>query len=327
MNILMICGHGDQRMIKESLALKRKGHGVSLLTQSTNSYMDYFDEVIFFGSTKKLECHLSRLEADIYHIHCKPSSIPYTCIKKLIERKKKFVYDVHDLDLVRFERTNAEEIFALVNSPYLIFPDEAVRDKTFELILGSLSEKPESLVLLPYFSLVDMVYPLIQPNPSVAEEVSKKIVYEGNIINPAIENIKLFPYYDLRFTSFVLSSYDFEFHIYPVGIPFDQARQFYDTSGAILHHPVEYPSLVREMSQFGWGFFGAFGRSTQQDCTFANKVFDYICAGIPVVVLNAKRMGDWLEETGFGFSIRVVEDYEKMKDRNLRAEYQQRVLG
>ena len=40
MNILMICGHGDQRMIKESLALKQKGHRVSLLTRMNNNYVD-----------------------------------------------------------------------------------------------------------------------------------------------------------------------------------------------------------------------------------------------------------------------------------------------
>ena len=328
MNILMICGHGDQRMVKESMALKRNGHKVSLLTRSPNAYNDYFDQTYIFSSDEKMGEYLKTLEADIYHIHCKPAAIPKIAIQALLERKKKFVYDVHDLDIVRFEKTNSDELFALLNSPYLIFPEEAYRDKAYDLILKYLPNQPKCLVLLPYFSLMDMVYPLVHPVPNTSEELNKKIVYEGNIIYPMVETIKMFPYYDYRFVAFIFSSYGYEFHIYPVGIDFNQARQVYDGSGATLHQPVDYPTLVKEMSTFGWGFFGSFSKNIQAEITFANKIFDYICAGIPVMVMNANKMGKWLEETGFGLEIKSFDDIEKIKeDRTIRENLQQNILG
>ena len=324
----MICGHGDQRMVKESMALKRNNHSVSLLTRSPNAYNDFFDQTYIFSSDEKMGEYLKTLEADIYHIHCKPASIPRIAIQVLLERKKKFIYDVHDLDIVRFEKTNSDELFALLNSPYLIFPEEAVKEKTFELLLKHLPKKPKSLVLLPYFSLMDMVYPLVHPVPLSSEDINKKIVYEGNIIYPMVETIKAFPYYDYRFVAFIFSSYGYEFHIYPVGIDFNQARQVYDGSGAILHAPVDYPALIREMGAFGWGFFGSFSKNVQADITFANKIFDYICAGIPVMVMNAAKMGKWLEETGFGLEIKSFDDIEKIKeDRTIRENLQQNILG
>jgi len=324
----MICGHGDQRMVKESMALKMNGHSVSLLTRSPNSYNDFFNHTYIFNSDEKMGEYLKGLEADIYHVHCKPAAIPKTAISVLLDRKKKFVYDVHDLDIVRFEKTNSEELFALMNSPYLIFPEEAVKERAFELVLRFLPILPKSLVLLPYFSFMDMVYPLIHPIPNASEEINKKIVYEGNIVYPLVETIRMFPYYDYRFVAFIFSSYGYEFHIYPVGIDFNQARQVYEGSGAILHPPVEYPNLIKEMSAFGWGFFGSFSKNVQANCTFANKIFDYICAGIPVMVMNSHKMGKWLEETGFGLELKSFDDIELiLKDRMIRETCQQNILG
>ena len=73
--------------------------------------------------------------------------------------------------------------------------------------------------------------------------------------------------------------------------------------------------------------FGCFQKDIQANTTFANKVFDYICAGIPVVVMNANRMGKWLEETGLGITIKGFEDIEKLKDIELWEELQQKILG
>ena len=290
-------------------------------------HVDYFDDYIIFDSDKKLASYLSYLEADIYHIHCKPASIPRVAIESLKARNKKYVYDVHDLDIVRFKKTNEEELFALLNSPYLIFPDEGTKGIAEGLLLNHLETKIKSLVLLPYFSLLDMVYPLIQINPDIVAVKVTKLVYEGNVIQPTIDNIKLFPYYDLRFTASIFTQYGFEFHLYPAGIDFNSVRQFYEGTGVQLHIPVSYPDLVKEMSQFGWGFFGCFQKDIQANTTFANKVFDYICAGIPVVVMNANRMGKWLEETGLGITIKGFEDIEKLKDIELWEELQQKILG
>ncbi len=326
MNILMICGHGDQRMIKESLALKKKGHRVSLLTRMNNSYIDYFDDYIVFESNEKLMAYLNYLEADIYHIHCKPAFIPKTAIEVLKKRGKRFLYDVHDLDIVRFKKTNNEELYSLLNCPYLVFPDPGTEKEAKELILDHLSDPPKTMSLLPYFSEVDMIYPLIQPNPHAVKERIKKIVYEGNVIQPQIENIKLFPYYDLRFTGVTFIMYGYEFHLFGVGLPFDMVKQFYDGTGIHLHPPIEYQKLVREMSVFGWGFFGCFPRDVQANTTFANKVFDYICAGLPVAVMNAGRMAEWLKTTGFGIDLKGFDDIEGMKDVEQWEKIQQNIL-
>tara|TARA_Y100000310_G_scaffold344629_1_gene458411 strand:+ start:425 stop:1618 length:1194 start_codon:yes stop_codon:yes gene_type:complete len=327
MKICHIVGHGDQRAIKECLALKKKGHEIIFLTRNVNSYTNFFDAYKIWGSDETLVAAIKSTEADIFHVHCKPANIPAVSIRTLKEMGKKWVYDVHDLDIVRFQRTNHEELYALLNSEWLIFPDKGIEELTMKLLFDHVAVKPRSLVLLPYFSLTDMVYPCIQPNPAAVQARVNEIVYEGNVIVPAIENLKRFPYYDLRFTSHILSSYGYRFHIYPVGIDFNQVRQYYDTSDAVLHPPVEYPTLVKEMSQYGWGFFGAFVKSQQASSTFANKVFDYICAGLPVAVMNAENQGKWLEETGFGIQIKGFEDIENLRDIDRWQRLQQNVLG
>jgi hypothetical protein len=327
LRIAHIVGHGDQRALKQMLALKRKGHEVILLTRSSNVYVNYFDTVCLFGSAERLEELIKKTEADLFHIHCKPAELPATAIKTLRGLNRKFVYDVHDVDIVRFGKTNVDELYALLACDNFIFPSEAVEKKAWETVFDHLKTKPKTIALLPYFSLEDMVYPLIQPNPREVRNRINKLVYEGNIVYSAIENIRMFPYYDLRFTSFIFTSYGFEFHIYPVGIDFNQCRQIYETSGAILHIPVDYPTLVKEMSQYGWGFFGSFSRSPQADLTFANKIFDYLCAGIPSVVMNAEVMGRFLEDTGFGMVIRSFNDIEKLKNQDLWTEIQQKILA
>lgn len=327
MKICHIVGHGDQRAIKECLALKHAGHEITFLTKSVNAYMNFFDYVNFFHTDESLTSAIRKVEADIFHIHCKPAGIPAAAVKELTEAGKPFVYDVHDLDIVRFGKTNSEELFALMNAPNLIFPDPAIEERAKEVFFNHLAEMPRMMSLLPYFSLNDMVYPLIRPNPLAVHERIKNIVYEGNIVIPAIENIKNFPYYDLRFTSHVFHSYGLQFHIYPVGIGFDQARQYYETSDAVMHVPVEYPRLIEEMSVFGWGFFGSFCKSFQASNTFANKVFDYIAAGLPVCVMNADKMGQFLEETGFGVVIRNFDDIEALKEPGRWQQLQQNILG
>ena len=329
LKICHIVGHGDQRAIKECLALKFAGHEVLLLTRAVNAYANAFDRVVFFDDDPSLIRAIKSTSADIYHIHCKPESIPRLSIQTLMEVGRPWVYDVHDLDLTRFEHTTSGELYSLLNSPYLIYPDAGIEERANQLFFNHFPAelRPKSLSLLPYYSMVDLVYPMIQPNPAASRERIRKIVYEGNIIVPAIENIKNFPYYDLRFTSHVLSQWGYEMHIYPVGIDFNQARQFYDTSDAVMHVPIDYPSLVQEMGRYGWGFFGAFTKSAQASNTFANKIFDYICAGIPCVVMNADRMGQFLEETGFGVVIRSFEDIVQLKENVTRWEdMQQRIL-
>ena len=329
LKICHIVGHGDQRAIKECLALKYAGHTIYLLTKAVNAYANAFDRLVFFDDDPSLIRAIKDTEADIYHIHCKPESIPRLSIQTLLEMGRLWVYDIHDLDLTRFENTNSGELYSLLHSKYLIYPDAGIEERANQLFFNHLPEevRPKALSLLPYYSLADEVYPQIMPNLAASRERIRKIVYEGNIVIPAIENMNSFPYYDLRFTSWVLTGWGFEMHIYPVGIDFNQARQFYDTSGAVMHYPLDYPSLVREMGNYGWGFFGSFRKSAQAENTFANKIFDYICAGIPVVVMNAGRMGQFLEETGFGVVLRSFDDLVALKDDIDRWEkIQQKIL-
>jgi hypothetical protein len=314
MKVCHIVGHGDQRAIKESLALRDKGHEITFLTKSVNSYAHCFNDFRIFGTDDLLPQAIRTTDCDIYHIHCKPSCIPRLAIQTLKEMGKPYVYDVHDLDIVRFGRTCSDELFALMNAPYLVFPDKAIEQKASDVIFQYFAKKPETLSLLPYFSLMDMVYPQIRPNPTAVKERMRHIVYEGNIVLPAIENINSFPYYDLRFTALTWIKWGYVFHIYPVGIDFNQCKQHYEMTGATLHQPLEYPYLISDMSQWGWGFFGSFVPDVQANNTFANKIFDYICAGLPVLVMNAQRMGQFLTETGFGLEVKGFDDFENLKN-------------
>ena len=81
MKICHIVGHGDQRAIKECMALKYAGHTIYLLTKAVNAYANAFDRLVFFDDDPSLIRAIRDTEADIYHIHCKPESIPRISIQ------------------------------------------------------------------------------------------------------------------------------------------------------------------------------------------------------------------------------------------------------
>lgn len=306
MKILSLSFHGCIRTIKESIALRDAGISVRHMVHhfANDDLKVLLSDCCFYSTADDLKQSLAFMDdIDLIHVHNEPTWI--VSAAKDARPDLPVVFDVHDLagqqepGGYNYDSRLMHEASAFRVADGCIFPSFGYQDKvTMEYGLT----RP-SMVLFPYCNR-DLLF--LQPLPRIGG-----IVYEGGVIAPrptahgAIDADITVEYRNhLDLTTF-LTSKNIPFAIYGIG---KAAHRPYTAAGALCFPMMPYFSMMRQITRYDWGFVGAAKPNRAiQDC-MPNKMFEYLMAGIPVIVCNAEEAGRFAEEHGVGIHVKSIEE-------------------
>ena len=159
------------------------------------------------------------------------------------------------------------------------------------------------------------------------------IVYEGFVRLPSKDD--LYGYRRVDTLADVCSQNGIPLNIYPTTNDPDVAKFFHSVYGKVflgisnkyelqkylydtpvgVHSKMLFDSLIPELGQYHWGFIGSQVPESYQDHMVPCKLFDYMAAGIPVLVSNMKKAAEFVEREGIGIVLDNIEDIPKVYDR------------
>ena len=285
------------RAKKQTKALKKVGYNVIGLSAKTIDERDLYADFQLYCTQFSLAGALSAMDEsiNIVHVHHEPAwMLP---IAKQMGYKT--VLDVGDLELVRTGRVVATEIKALEEADALIFSSD--RFSKFIKELGiTVSEKQE--VIYSFSNEDEYQMPTFSDGG---------IAYGGTILPPWIVKRKqyrnLFPVIQ-RILSMGKKSY-----IYPSTSKYAEFYSTLDKEKVIVNETSPYTQYISNLGKHHWGFVGSsFKHNRFMDNIVSHKMFDYVAAGIPVIVHNAEKSAELIKEYDIGI---VVDNLEEVNER------------
>lgn len=91
----------------------------------------------------------------------------------------------------------------------------------------------------------------------------------------------------------------------------------YTEKGALCFPAINYTQMVQNLSRWDWGFVGATQYTKTMENAMPNKMFEYIAAGIPVIVCNAEEAGKWVEENGLGINVYSMHEIPEIYEQHI----------
>ena len=77
---------------------------------------------------------------------------------------------------------------------------------------------------------------------------------------------------------------------------------------------LEYYELIQALTHYRWGFLGSCTPSLNIEFCMPNKLFEYIAAGLPMIVLHSKRTGKFVTKYGMGIHVEHPSDVNQYLD-------------
>ncbi len=259
---------------------------------------------------------VKRVNPELIHCHNAPDSLTVQCIR-LFRGKIPIVHDVHDLLSIRhtkyddgIERKNlnsaqitGEEKTAFEKSDGIITVSEAI----LEIAKKKYNLNSQNLLVFPNFVSAQMV-PQTSKNKHSSADGMVHIVYEGHL-----DGTRTGGHYDLFDIFKEISHHEMHLHIYP-----SRENVLYRNLAIeepfIHYHGSKPPDvLMKELTQydFGWSGFNTDKNRIHADTVLANKLFEYIAAGLPVITFPHKSQRKFLESNGIGLVIRQIDKLDK----------------
>lgn len=315
LKILSVSGHGCIRATKMNLCLINKGHDVHLLTKKLAPYSVNYKSHSIGQNIDQMREAMKLYEpfVDLCHAHNEPSW--YVTLWKEIS-KKPVILDVHDSCLARLTpeqweaqieadkghnvRISCEERNNFQLADGLVFPGQNFA----ALVSGEFKLRQPSLILPSYVPQhFYSYYPL---------EWMGGLVYEGKI---ALEKeLPMFSYCDYRALAKQAKELGLDFHLRPAGYT-DTLESMYkpkENEHLVIHTPVLLEDLTKRLGQHDWGLVGNIYPTSEWDNALPNKLFEYMAAGTPIVVINAKEAAEFVLKHGVGI---VVKDLKELTSR------------
>lgn len=305
LRILVVGNHFCIRIIKQAIALKKRGYQVDAFTGKYAYGLENFDRVFhYLGESSFMEVTVRQFNAmatflkdhyDIFHYHNEPD-YPVRFLKAC--GCGPIVYDCHDLDSVRQNVVMADEVLAFKCSDAAVFVSKPVADWGVKL------HKYKK----PYTILYHFCNDGTVDYNSADDAVRHGIVYEGGANPPQVYEVGAFKYrglYDLS-KKIVEMGNDLTMYIGNM-----DAVGPYSDFGAHIFPPTVYPDMMRGLTKHKWGWCGfdnSDGKQRQVNMTLTNKMFEYITAGLPVIVYGAQETARLVNELGVGFSVNDLEE-------------------
>lgn len=296
MRIAVVSYHCCIRCTQSSLAAQKFGHEVHLVVSREAEHRQFNDryasESVYWTRSQLLKS-IDNIEPDLIHIHDRPHQVAADVIRAKLGVP--VVVDVHDqdslLDLPMGPPLN--EAVALQRAAGLVFVSEPYREWAEEW-LGPL---PPSVVV-PSMVCEDIMPTCDQRKPRLGGACWEGGLYVHSPGDPR-------RYIDQReiVKGFTANGVACCLHSAPEGFP-DNVGPYTDAGGTVFQ-PMAYTPLLRLMTQYDFGWYGqaADSDSEQIHRTLPNKLFDYVAAGLPVVVVNAREAARYVEENGLGIAI------------------------
>ncbi len=308
--IVMVSRHSCIRVHKMALPLIESGlYEVHLLANKSRSYSDAYSTFGHWLEVGQLS-NFIKLHApttDIFHVHNEPSW-PVTLIKEHCDVP--VVLDVHDSFAARVTQEEQDEAEEKGNILTRITAEER---NNFQLA-DALVFPGES-----FGELVENEFALSQPNIVLRSHMPRRmfrynaqdwqggLVYEGMVKINTEDGLS----YGYRYCNYLelaekAKELGIDFHIY--GGRDD--KKFLEAYGdiALVHEPLDFDSLVRDISRHDWGLVGNIMPTSEWDVAMPNKLFEYIAAGVPIVAMNAKECEEYVIKHKIGIAVKSLEE-------------------
>ena len=286
------------RCSQTSLVAKEAGHEIHLVTHHGSVHRQFnerFNSVAAFQSQEQMLTAIGNIDPDLIHIQDRPHRIAYDILTA--DWDCPVVYDMHDFasQMVpgRVHPGDEGEWWAVRRASALVFVSEGHK-RYAEKVLGA--TQPSAVV----------------PSMVKAEFFPKRrsthlgaAIWEGGLFTEPDDSPRL--YIDQRdiIRRFELIGQVAVLH---PALANDDLVQAYAAVGAFLHSPQMYPTLMAELSRYDFGWYGQTLDHDQVHETLPNKMFEMIAAGLPVLVINAREAGKFVEKHGVGIHVRRPED-------------------
>lgn len=299
--ILDIGAHFCIRNIKMCKALKKKGYHLDALSNKLSYGTDEYEKLFFYHNKEQFKniLHATKGWYDIIKVANEPDwmiTVAHNC------GCKNLVHDCHDLDSIRFKRdnmTNIDEIRAFNIAAGAIFVS-----KPIEAYAKDLHKFDIPTAVLYHYCNEDFLN-LYEPGKDLNRT---GIVYEGGANPPQTEENTPFKYRSLyRFFKQMVDMGN-EVHMY---IGNYDGFETYQDIGAFVYPPTIYNEMMKGMVLRKWGalvFNNEELTEEQTNLTTMNKAYEYIMAGLPIIIMGAPLQAEVLRKYG------VAIELEKMSD-------------
>ena len=309
MRIGFVSYHCCIRVIKEYLALATSGqcqiHSTRLLhpNMSPEHILPITNHGFYIDKTSFMML-MQDIDLDLFHCHNEPDWFP--SLIREVRPDAKIVYDIHDSHYMRWGETTMQEKESIEAADAFIFPSQTYLDEMTKFF--GLQHKPK--IVVHSMCTESMI---VEPRPNEIIPRETGIVHEGGAVaNPDKWNTNVMPYPVYRDQTGVaraLSKQGIPFYLFGVNEKYVPA---YAEAGAKVFPSLSYGELLRTLATFDWGYVGSAVDSPQCQSAMANKMFEYIAAGIPVIVLNSREMGKFVEDNGVGVHIEHVDEISEI---------------
>ncbi len=293
LNILFVQEAPCIRNYKTATALRSKGHKVTLAyTKALLSQMykglsdDVYTACIKLADDRQLWDLSARY--DIVHCHNEPDVLTVASLAGAAP----VIHDTHDLISLRANGDPSLTFFegmANRGAHGRVYTTPYQKEVAADLY----AVDGPSLVFYNYTSAGDLPKRML-PKLS-ARDGQTHIVYEGGIGgNGHRDFISLFVN---------LSQNGVHVHIYPVHFDPAMAQAFQQIANIHYHEPVSPKEVMEQMTQYDMGiipFNIVKGNKKFLDSTIANKLFEYLAAGLPVFASPLQSYLDYFSENPVG---------------------------
>ena len=291
------------RATQTGLAVQKFGYDVHVVVKADAALRQFngkFKGVhVFFNRDQCYET-LRRLEPDLIHVHDRPHQVAADIIRE--QFGVPVVNDVHDMDsfLNMPIGSPLAEVYALEAADALVFVSEGYK-KAAEYWYKHL---PPSIVV------PSMVCEHLMPDkrkPHIGAAVWEGGLWKHDEGDPR-------HYIDQRKIARKLLDQGIGVVFHPA--PTTQENiDAYTATGAMVYRTMPFAPLIETLTRYDFGWYGQTENAEQIHITLPNKLFDYIAAGIPVLVINAREAARFVEDNGVGVAIQRPEDASFVLDK------------
>lgn len=251
-----------------------------------------FDRAIKFVDSQ-VDCYIAYNEPNWFVTQTKKST------------KKPVIWDLHDLTSERDFVVREDERLEFLNADAIITQGpgyqqvaEGLRPdlKDTGKIVSVLSAVPRSF-------WPDVNAPLLQHGATKMGG----LVYEGGIASGAGGATEFrYRWWQPVMAELISNNIPVSIHV-ATGGPYEA----YAKAGVRVCQPMPYKTLLQNLTIYDWGLVGNAVHHPAFDKAWPNKLFEYIAAGVPVMVYDAKQAAEFVIDMGIGVRVDSVQDMIK----------------